>query len=229
LGIKVEKMKLRTIASLLLLVSLVLPWKITWGTNTAVAATSWFYIVEFPFMVESIIYNQYETWTSWELYNSVPKYVGTMLVLLGTILSLWGTVKWKREYLVVWGGILGLVGMVFFAGSQYEEVFIQSMLYQTYESLPLGMFIPVAFWLLIFIRPQEPARYVTKGQFRKLSFFCGECGREISSEFEFCPFCGEEIRKVTCKTCGKKISIQHTFCPYCGSKIQKEPEKALIL
>jgi len=181
-------------------------------------------------MVEYVIINgPQEVWSSWEPYKSVPKYFGTALVLVGVFLSLWGNTKRKQGNLVEWGGIFSLVGLVFFSGSGYEEVFIQYMLFQTYASLPVGMFIPVIFWFLIFIRPQKAGRYVTKIPFEKSRFFCGECGREVSFEFELCPFCGSKIKKIACKTCGMKISVHHTFCPYCGSKIQKEPEEALII
>ena len=227
---KVKKMNLRLVASFLLLVSLVLPWKITWGTNESGAATSWFTILEFPFMVEYVmIYGPQETWTTWELYKSIPKYLGTALVLLGAILSLWGSTKRKQGNLVEWGGISSLVGLVLFSGSEYEEVFIQYTLFQTYASLPIGMFIPVIFWILIFVYPQKTRQHVTKIPFIKSGFFCGECGKEISSESRFCPFCGKENKKIMCKSCSVNISVQNAFCPHCGSKIQREPEKALVL
>jgi len=223
-------MNLRLVASLLLLVSLVLPWKITWGTNEFGVATSWFTILEFPFMVEyAMIYGPQEPWSTWELYKSIPKYLGTTFVLLGAILSLWGSAKRKRGNLVEWGGISSLVGLVLFSGSGYEEVFIQYPLFQTYASLPVGMFFPVFFWILIFIYSQKAKQRVVKIPFMKSGFFCGECGKEVLSEFVFCPFCGKENRKVTCKSCGITVSVQNTFCPHCGSKILREPEKALVL
>ena len=223
-------MNLRLVASLLLLVSLVLPWKITWGTNEFGVATSWFTILEFPFMVEYVmIYGPQESWSTWELYKSIPKYLGTTLVLLGAILSLWGSAKRKQGNLVEWGGLSSLVGLVLFSGFGYEEVFIQYPLFQTYASLPVGMFVPVIFWILIFAYSQKTKQRVTRIPFMKSGFFCGECGKEISSEYGFCPFCGKENRKVACESCGTTVSVQNAFCPHCGSKIRREPEKALVL
>jgi RNA polymerase subunit RPABC4/transcription elongation factor Spt4/uncharacterized membrane protein YgdD (TMEM256/DUF423 family) len=181
-------------------------------------------------MVEYVmIYGPQEALSSWSPYKSVPKYLGTMLVLLGIIFCLWGSIKRKDSNLVEWGGIFSLFGLVFFSGSGYEEVYIQYTLFQTYASFPVGMFIPIIFWFLIFIRPQGVQRYAKGLSSVKSKSFCGQCGREISYEFEFCPFCGNKINKIKCKTCGKSISVQNTFCPYCGSKTQNEPEKALIL
>ncbi|MBS7656690.1 zinc ribbon domain-containing protein [Candidatus Bathyarchaeota archaeon] len=223
-------MNLRTAACLTLFMSLFFPWKIIWGTNITGTSTSWFYIFEFPFMVEYVTdFGSLGIYTSWEAYNSVPKYLGTMFVLLGVILCLWGTFKRKRDYFVEWGGIFSLIGMVLFAGSGYEEVYIPYMLYQTYQSLPLGMFIPVAFWLMILMSSQETGRYISREQSKRLSFFCGECGKEVSVEFDFCPFCGKPIQKVNCKNCGRKIPTQYTFCPYCGETTQRDFERTLIL
>jgi RNA polymerase subunit RPABC4/transcription elongation factor Spt4/uncharacterized membrane protein YgdD (TMEM256/DUF423 family) len=223
-------MNLRAVASLLLLVSLAIPWTVTWGTNEFVAATSSFYILEFPFMAYYVVTaGPQETWSWWEPYKSVPKYFGTVLILLGTILSLWGSAKKKQGNLVEWGGIFSLIGSVIFSGSAYQEISIEYPLFQSYTSLPIGMFIPVAFWFLILIYPEKPGRYVTEIPFEKSGFFCGECGREISLEFEFCPFCGNKTERITCKKCGVNISVHHTFCPHCGSRIQREPEKALII
>jgi uncharacterized membrane protein YgdD (TMEM256/DUF423 family)/RNA polymerase subunit RPABC4/transcription elongation factor Spt4 len=176
-----------------------------------------------------MVYGPQETLSWWDSYKSVPKYIGTALIVLGAILSLWGSTKRKQGNLVEWGGISSLVGSVIFSGSTYEEILIQYPLFQSYTSLPIGMFIPVAFWFLIFMYPQKAGRYVTKIPFEKSGFFCGECGREVSLEFEFCPFCGNKIKKTTCKTCGMNISVHHAFCPHCGSRIQREPEKALII
>jgi len=222
-------MNLRLIASLLLLASLALPWKVTWGTNEFGFSTSWFTILEFPFMAETALFlGPQETWTTWELYKSVPKYAGTTLVLLGAVLSLWGSTKRKQGNLVEWGGALSLVGLVLFSGSGYEEVYIQYPLFQTYASLPIGMFVPVIFWILIFVHSQKAKQRATRIPLTKSGFFCGECGKEISSEYVYCPFCGKENRKVACESCGMSVSSRSAFCPHCGSKIQRELKKALV-
>lgn len=71
---------------------------------------------------------------------------------------------------------------------------------------------------------------------------CSECGREISVNAKFCPYCGhvssnaaseekpakekEEPRKYPCPHCKKEIVETATFCPYCGKdpKHHTEPE-----
>ncbi len=222
-------MNLRLVASLLLLASLAFPWKITWGTNEFGFSTSWFVILEFPFAAETALFAvQQEMWTTWELYNSVPKYAGATLVLLGALLSLWGSTKRKQSSLVEWGGASSLVGLVLFSGSGYEEVYIQYPLFQTYASLPLGMFVPIIFWILLFVQSQKAKQRATTASFTKTGFLCGECGREISSEYVFCPFCGKDNRKVACESCGTSVSAHSAFCPRCGNKIQREPKKALV-
>jgi len=222
-------MNLRLVASLLLLVSLGLPWKITWGTNEFGVSTSWFVILEFPFAAETALFAaQQETWTTWELYNSLPKYVGTALVLLGVVLSLWGSTKRKQSSLVEWGGASSLVGLVLFSGSGYEEVYIQYPLFQTYASLPIAMFLPEIFWILVIVQSQRAKQHAMKVASAKSSFVCGVCGREISSEYVFCPFCGRDNRKVVCESCGTSVSAQSAFCPHCGGEIQREPKKALV-
>jgi len=223
-------MNLRLVASLLLLVSLGLPWRITWGTNEFGFSTSWFIILEFPFAAETALFAvQQETLTTWEPYSSLPKYAGTALFLLGTILCLWGSTKQKRGSLVEWGGVTSLVGLVLFSGSGYEEVYIQYPLFQTYASLPIGMFLPAVFWILVIVQSQKAKRHAMRVQSAKSGFFCGECGREISSEYVFCPFCGRDNRKVVCESCGTSVSAHSSFCPHCGSRIQREPQKALVI
>ncbi len=223
-------MNLRLVASLLLLASLALPWKVTWGTNEFGFSTSWFVILEFPFAVETALFAaQQETWTTWELYNSVPKYAGTALVVLGVILSLRGCARRKQGSLVEFGGVSSLVGLVLFSGSGYEEVYIQYPLFQTYASLPVGMFVPVVFWILVFVQSQKTKPRNSRVTSTKSAYFCGSCGKIISSEYVFCPFCGKENRKVACESCGTSISAWSVYCPHCGTRIQREPEKSLVL
>jgi len=217
--------KARIVASLLLLVSLASPWTILWGTNMVSGLTSQFYILEFPFMSFTIIGAGSEgTMSYWKPYQSGPKYLGTALFVIGAFLALMGSTKRKPDYYVEWGGLSSIVGLIFFSGSTSEEIFIPYALTQRYASLPVGMLIPAAFWFLIFLyqRPVTTTRGVS-------GLFCGGCGRAISPEFEYCPFCGMLTRGPKCPGCGIRVSVRHVFCPFCGAKIPKREEKPLVL
>ncbi len=59
-------------------------------------------------------------------------------------------------------------------------------------------------------KPEEPA---SEG----LTMTCSNCGREISTEFQFCPGCGQSMAKEkACSSCSKLIPIDFAFCPHCG-------------
>jgi RNA polymerase subunit RPABC4/transcription elongation factor Spt4/uncharacterized membrane protein YgdD (TMEM256/DUF423 family) len=207
------------IASLLLLFSLVLPWTITYGTNTYGTVVEEFRIFEFPFMVYYVMtYEPQGSVPIWEFYQSGIKYLGTALVLLGGILALLGSLKMKRESFVKGGGALSLVGMVLFSGSRYAEIFIPYTLIQEYTSYPVGMFIPVVFWFLILYRHDGNVQYARKTPFKQREIFCGECGRRISLDMEVCPFCGAATGRTTCQKCRRRISTQYVYCPFCGVK-----------
>jgi tellurite resistance protein len=47
---------------------------------------------------------------------------------------------------------------------------------------------------------------------------CLKCGKEVLSEYQFCPVCGQPTAtEKSCISCGKPIPIDCTFCPYCGT------------
>jgi len=48
---------------------------------------------------------------------------------------------------------------------------------------------------------------------------CPNCGKSISKDFNVCPFCEYDLRKIKCANCGKDISKDYKVCPYCSSKI----------
>ena len=48
---------------------------------------------------------------------------------------------------------------------------------------------------------------------------CAKCGKEVSSEWALCPFCGESLKK-TCPKCGKEIDPAWALCPFCGEKLK---------
>lgn len=53
---------------------------------------------------------------------------------------------------------------------------------------------------------------------------CGECGRGIESEFNFCPECGAELAVETCSECGTVIEADASRCPECGAGGGRGPD-----
>lgn len=50
---------------------------------------------------------------------------------------------------------------------------------------------------------------------------CPQCGEEVAPDFEFCPFCGYELKLTVCPECGKEVSKTFSVCPYCGAKLKE--------
>ena len=48
---------------------------------------------------------------------------------------------------------------------------------------------------------------------------CPNCGKSVLEDFNVCPFCELDLRKIKCTSCGKDISKDYKVCPYCGNKI----------
>ena len=52
----------------------------------------------------------------------------------------------------------------------------------------------------------------------KSTITCPKCGREVPSDYQFCPSCGQPlVTEKECVSCGKLIPIDSAFCPYCGA------------
>jgi tellurite resistance protein/RNA polymerase subunit RPABC4/transcription elongation factor Spt4 len=52
----------------------------------------------------------------------------------------------------------------------------------------------------------------------KSTLFCLNCGKEVLSEYQFCPICGKPTAtEKSCISCSKPIPIDCAFCPYCGT------------
>jgi tellurite resistance protein/RNA polymerase subunit RPABC4/transcription elongation factor Spt4 len=50
------------------------------------------------------------------------------------------------------------------------------------------------------------------------TFACLKCGKEVLSEYQFCPICGQlTAAEKSCISCAKLIPIECAFCPYCGT------------
>ena len=47
---------------------------------------------------------------------------------------------------------------------------------------------------------------------------CSKCGKEVLSEYQFCPDCGQPTAtEKSCVSCSKPIPIDYAFCPHCGT------------
>jgi RNA polymerase subunit RPABC4/transcription elongation factor Spt4 len=54
--------------------------------------------------------------------------------------------------------------------------------------------------------------------------FCQHCGNNIGPKFEYCPKCGQELKKIKqCTECGILVPLKAEFCPNCGAGF--EPDK----
>ncbi len=80
------------------------------------------------------------------------------------------------------------------------------------------------FGLLIYliIRPQKTLieKYHEDLEHKALAEneeFCPKCEKPLPLSFQFCPHCGEEVRK-HCKKCHKLVSKSWSTCAYCGAK-----------
>ena len=52
----------------------------------------------------------------------------------------------------------------------------------------------------------------------KSTITCSKCGKEVPSEYQFCPGCGQPTAtEKSCISCGKPIPIDFAFCPHCGT------------
>jgi RNA polymerase subunit RPABC4/transcription elongation factor Spt4 len=51
-----------------------------------------------------------------------------------------------------------------------------------------------------------------------LTTTCSSCGREVATEFQFCPGCGQSTAsEKACSSCSESIPIDSAFCPHCGA------------
>lgn len=47
---------------------------------------------------------------------------------------------------------------------------------------------------------------------------CGSCGKPLGAGFEFCPYCGKNLKR-TCPACGKPVQDDWKACPACGAPV----------
>ena len=205
------------IAGSMLFLSLAIPWTITWGVNTTWHISSFhFYILEFPFMAYYMIYipGDYQSW--WEAYNFAPRYLSLIFIIAGGVLAIVGGVN-QHDELISWGGVLSVFAIIIFMGCKSAVITIRYPISQSYTILPLGLFVPAIYWILILLHPSTKSRHISPGR-----IYCGYCGREMSPEFNVCPFCGVKLTKPTCPNCGRTISLDYDYCPFCGIKLVGE-------
>ena len=47
---------------------------------------------------------------------------------------------------------------------------------------------------------------------------CSNCGREVPTEYRFCPGCGQPtVSEKACSSCNESIPVDFAFCPHCGT------------
>ena len=52
----------------------------------------------------------------------------------------------------------------------------------------------------------------------KSTITCSKCGKDVPSEYQFCPSCGQPTAsEKSCISCSKLIPIDFAFCPPCGT------------
>ena len=51
--------------------------------------------------------------------------------------------------------------------------------------------------------------------------YCSHCGKTITTEILYCPFCGKPQKMKDCWVCRRKIPFGAQYCPYCNSKNKK--------
>jgi len=60
---------------------------------------------------------------------------------------------------------------------------------------------------------------------------CPHCGKEVSNDTNYCPSCGEDLRRSNstsedaykyCKFCGAKLLKTETHCPFCNNELEDE-------
>ena len=53
---------------------------------------------------------------------------------------------------------------------------------------------------------------------------CKNCGKSVSESFEFCPYCGAQL-KARCRKCGNALRNEDLFCSHCGTPTKESEVK----
>ena len=195
--------------------SLFIPWTVTFGTNTIGYRYSYhFEIYKFPFMAYYVVLTPIGSEAWWEPHQNTLEYLGAVLMTLSSVIVIIGGIKEKFVRLLTGGVTLSFFALVFFSFDS-AVVYIQNApLVQNYTIVPLGMFIPPLSWIVILFYPEKET--LTKPA---STMYCGQCGMQVPTSFNLCPYCGSKLWKPICPTCGREVSPEHNFCPYCGSRL----------
>ncbi|SNX53669.1 zinc ribbon domain-containing protein [Thermoanaerobacterium sp. RBIITD] len=51
---------------------------------------------------------------------------------------------------------------------------------------------------------------------------CTKCGSSIKSNYNYCPFCGNNLKPSICTKCGMEIKDNWIYCPNCSKKLKEE-------
>ena len=113
-------------------------------------------------------------------------------------------------------------------------------------SLLIVIFLTPIFWLPVYLllRPRTTIfeKYYEEGWFddeeaileeeKEDVFTCPKCGKEVTSEFNFCPYCETKLT-LDCPKCNKTLRADWKMCPYCGNhdldkKTKKEGMKVEV-
>ena len=49
---------------------------------------------------------------------------------------------------------------------------------------------------------------------------CPRCGSAIQGDFFFCPYCSNQLKRLTCPGCQKEVRADFKLCPYCGIQLK---------
>jgi rRNA maturation endonuclease Nob1 len=55
---------------------------------------------------------------------------------------------------------------------------------------------------------------------------CPSCSEALPQEagVNFCPFCGDDLRRVLCPSCSRKLKLNWKFCVGCGTEMEPETD-----
>ena len=59
----------------------------------------------------------------------------------------------------------------------------------------------------------------------KEKFICSVCGTPVEPDFQVCPNCFKELKKV-CPSCDKLLDLEWRICPYCATRVADKPKGA---
>lgn len=49
---------------------------------------------------------------------------------------------------------------------------------------------------------------------------CPRCGSATQGDFLYCPYCSEQLKRLTCPACTKEVRADYKLCPYCGIQLK---------